>query len=598
MSRAKRIAVALSAVVVFASAAAHAQKPKPGAKPPKPPPAAKPPAGGVKPPPPPPPPPAEKPKFVDVTVVEVAAGRAYLQPGAKELVRRGATVTVRNKEYKVIDATDSYAVILIADDANVREKDKGRSTIVEEEEGNKPPPAPPRPLSTWQTAWTPQAPPADTEENVRFVPLGGQARDRRYDVRIGMTSGGYIPLDSRGASLGYVSIDARLHAAPFSVPLALDFDGSVRVYGAGDLSSRVGASTRSIVLVRELMLSYGRAGSWYAGLGRMRYAASTLGSLDGLRLEAPIAGGVSVAGFGGFVPNPLGGQVSPDAQRFGVELKFARPESKLRPEAALVAHGSMFGGRPDERRLSAVFGIYPGKQRFGGHVEVSNFDADNPWKANAVEVTAAGVDSGVRVGPFDFGARFDVIQPERSRWLASFLPTSWFCRTVPGSGPTPQTEVCDGRSSMRATGAVDAGITVGNFSFMASGNMSGDVTHTASNPRVYGAFGAARLVRIAKVLRLEATASWSDASVLRMGTGSGGVGLTLFDEALDVSVYYRRGQLLYSSLNGFVHHDSVGGMVAIAPHPTLLFTVQAEGTGGSDSNALYLFGTALFRPRL
>jgi hypothetical protein len=46
-----------------------------------------------------------------------------------------------------------------------------------------------------------------------------------------------------------------------------------------------------------------------------------------------------------------------------------------------------------------------------------------------------------------------------------------------------------------------------------------------------------------------------------------------------------------------VHHDAVGGMIVVTPHPTLMFTAQAEGMGGSDGNGLYVFGTAVFRPR-
>jgi hypothetical protein len=574
-----RTAGVLVALSLLAGAAS-AQKPKPKPKPvvvaPKPPP--------------------EKPKFIEVTVTEIAGGRAYLQPGTQGGVRRTATVQIRGKEYRVVEATESFAVIEVADES-VKEKEKGRASIVEDEEGPKAPPPPPRPLTTFENAWTPEEPPAD-QQQVAFVPLGEVTRDRRYDVRLGVTSGGFIPIGDRGASIGLLQIDARVHAAPFSVPAALDFDGSLRFWSAADLSSRVGGTTRSVVQVRELLASYGSSASWYAGLGRMRYAASTLGTLDGLRLQAPITNGITVGAFGGLLPNPLGGELNGEAQRFGVEVKLARPESKLRPEAALVAHGSMFGGRPDERRLSAMFGLYPGHSRFGGHIEVSNFDPNNPWKANPVELTAAGIDQSVRVGPFDFGGRFDVIQPERSRWLASYLPASWFCRTVPGSGPTPDTETCDGRSSMRAIGALNAGMTAKNFSITVGGTLMGDITHTASDPRVYGAFASARLVRIAKVLRFEATANYSDASSIRMGTGSGGVGLTLLGDALDVSVYYRRAELLYTALNGFVHHDAVGGMVVVTPHPTMMFTVQGEGTGGSDANSLFIFGTALWRPRL
>ena len=88
------------------------------------------------------------------------------------------------------------------------------------------------------------------------------------------------------------------------------------------------------------------------------------------------------------------------------------------------------------------------------------------------------------------------------------------------------------------------------------------------------------------------TGNYSDASSVRIGAGGGGVGVTLLDDALDISVYYRRAELLFTASNsGYVHHDAVGGMIVVTPHPTMMFTVQAEGSGGSDANALW-------RPRL
>jgi hypothetical protein len=364
--------IARAASVLFALSFALAASPAAAQKPAKPKPAAKP-KGKPKPKPTPTPTPtpvdaaapgtpAAKPTQVEVSVLEVAGGHAYLEPGTKGWVRKGAVVQIRGKEYRVADATDSYSVIDVTDDS-LHEKDRGRASVVEDDEAAKPPPPPPRPLSTWNGAWTPERPPADAQEPA-FVPLGEMSRDRRYDVRIGMSAGGYIPLPGSpgGTSMGFVSVDARLHAAPFSVPFAVDFDGSLRFWGAADLSSRVGGSTRSAFLVREALVSYGRTGSWFAGLGRMRYAATTVGMLDGLRVEAPLPGGFSVGAFGGLLPSPMGGQFAWDAQRFGAEFKYSRPDAKLRPEAAVVAHASLFGGRPDERRISAMFGLYPGRQ--------------------------------------------------------------------------------------------------------------------------------------------------------------------------------------------------------------------------------------------
>ena len=554
-------------------------------KPPKPP--AKPPA------------PAQpaKPKAVDVTVVEVAGEHAYLQPGAKSGVRRNSTVTLKGKEYRVVQSSDSYAVIEIGEDP-VQEKDKGRATTAEEEE-DKPAVLPaPQPLSTWEHSWTAEPPPAESQQPP-YVPIGDPERNRRLDVTLTFASGGLIPLGGQaGSSLMFAELGARIHDEPFPVPVAFDFDGSLQQYAAADLSSRVGGTTRSVLWVRELLASYRSAG-WYAGIGRMKYAASTLGTLDGARVQAPLGGGFSVGAFGGFLPNPLGGELSLVAERFGVEARFNRPDSDLRPEAALVAHGSMFGGALDERRLSGMFGVYPGLTRLGGHFEVSAFDAGNPWKAQPVELTAAGVDQSIRLGNFEVGARVDLIQPERSRWLASFLPSSWLCRTIPAPvGTSPIGEPCDGSSSTRGLASVDLGYTLGRASFMIGGTGIETVPHTASEPRVLGGFAAGRIVRIAKVLRFEAAANYSASSYLDMFGGTVGPGLTILDDALDVSLYYRLSDVQYSSVNSYLLENGVGGTAVVFPSSTLVFTVQGEGMTGSDVKSLFVFGTVAWRPRL
>ena len=392
----RRLRVAwLAGALSLVASTAHAQARRP--RPPKPPPAAKPPA---------PAPQTLGAKGVEVTVVDVAGSRAYLQPGAQGSVRRNATVTLKGKDYRVTQASASYAVIEIGDDP-VHEKDKGRASVVAEEEEKAPELPPPKPLSTWEHAWTAQPAPAAAQEP-RYVPIGAAERDRRYDVTLSLAGGGIVPLGSQpGSALAFGELRARVHAEPFAAPAAIDFDGSLQQWASSDLSSRVGGTTRSVVVVRELLASYG-SGGWFAGLGRMKYAASTLGTLDGARMEAPLGAGFSVGAFGGFLPNPLGGEASLTAQRFGVEARYHRPDLDLRPEAALVANGSTFGGALDERRVSGMFGVYPGASRFGGHFEVSAFDANNPWGASPVEVTAAGLDQSIRIGAFELGSRFDL----------------------------------------------------------------------------------------------------------------------------------------------------------------------------------------------
>src|SRR5579859_3786483 len=223
---------------------------------------------------------------IPVTVVETAGTRAYVRPGASEGVRRGAIVTIFGKEYRVVDSTDSFAVIDIGDEP-LREQERGSSTLVAQEQ-QKPVELPrPRPLDTWRHAWAPEAAPADSQEP-RFVPLGDAERNRRFDVRFTLAAGGLIPLGGQvGSSLGEAELNVRLHAEPFAAPIALDLDASLQGWTAADLGTRVGASTRPFLYGRELLASV-TLGSVYAGLGRMRYAASTLGTLDGARVASGI----------------------------------------------------------------------------------------------------------------------------------------------------------------------------------------------------------------------------------------------------------------------------------------------------------------------
>jgi hypothetical protein len=80
--------------------------------------------------------------------------------------------------------------------------------------------------------------------------------------------------------------------------------------------------------------------------------------------------------------------------------------------------------------------------------------------------------------------------------------------------------------------------------------------------------------------------------------GSGGPGLTLFDDALDVSAYYRLSLIQYRSVSATLAQDGIGGTVVLFPSADVLFTLQGEGIAGNDTRALMLMGTATWRPRL
>lgn len=535
------------------------------------------------------------PGSVSVTVVEVAGSQAYLSPGAREGVRRGSAVTIHRKKYIVLQATDSFSTIFVGSDG-VAEQDKGQATTVDDKSAKAVELEKPKPLSIWQHAWTQAAAPA-TSQSPRFIPLGTTERDRRWDVRLSTSFGALLPLGARGSTLTRAELETRVHAAPFDSPAALDLDVAVQRWFDANLSDRAGAAARPLITVRELFASYA-SGGYFGGLGRMRYASRTLGTLDGARASAPLGSGFSLGAFGGVLPDPLNGAFSTKANRFGVEASYSRPDAELRPDVALVAHGSMFEGSLDERRLSGAFGLYPGHSRLGGYFEVSAFDASNPWKAKPFELTAAGLDTSVRAGAFQFGGRFDLRQPERSRWLAFYLPPTWFCPTVPSApGATTTPEACDGTVSTRASGVIDAGVDVDPVSIVVGGTTMGDLTLPGS-PNMTGAFVSGRVVRILRVLRFEGSASYSRATYIDMIGASVGPGFLLFGDALDVSTYYRIATLEYRASPASLVQHGVGGYIVALPSSDLLVAVQGEAMGGSDANALALFGTITWRPSL
>jgi hypothetical protein len=532
-------------------------------------------------------------KSVAVTVVEVAGTQAYLRPGAGAGVVRGSTVTIDRQQYTVIQATDSFATISVGDDPP-HEQDKGQASVIAEKGAKVVELAKPVPLATWEHRWPEVVPPASSQTPV-LVPLGTAERSGRWDVRLSATAGGLVPLGQRGPVLVRAELDARVHAEPFEAPAALDLDMSLQRWFDAHLATRDGADARPTLYVRELLTSYG-AGGWYGGFGRMRYAASTLGTLDGARVSAPLGAGFSIGAFGGALPDPLSSAPSTAAERFGVEAVYSRPDTDLRPEVALVAQGSTFEGTLDERRISGVFGLYPGPSRLGGHFEVSAFDAGNPWGAKPVELTGAGFDTSVRRGVFQIDGRFDLRQPERSRWLASYLPASWFCTTVPlPVGAPVGPEDCDGRVSTRAYSTVDFGVQADRFSIMLGGTRVADLTQTTA-PQVIGVFATGRVVRIARLLRFDASASYSHATYLDMLGATGGPGVTLLGDALDLGVYYRGSTLRYRSIHTALVQHAAGGSVALFPNTAVFFALQGEAMTGPDAKALMLFGTATWRP--
>jgi hypothetical protein len=584
----------LIVLAASASGVANAQKAKPKPKPalaPAKPPVAK------------PIPVANNADTVPVTVVEVAGGNVYLKPGAAGGVRRNSKVTIDRREYFVTASTTSFAIIELGDTPAPREQATGVASVVTKEEEHPKELPPPHALEELRGQWTAWHPPAESQ-HPKPVPLGLPDHDRRYDVLVWGYVGGLAALGDRGGGYLRAEIGLRMHVEPFSAPLMLDVDGSAqRWFGAG-IYDRDGA--RPTLRVRELQLGYGNPGRYFGAMGRIKYAAATLGALDGIRARAPIGQDFSVSAFGGVLPDPLDGEPSTASQRFGAEVAFSKPEVGLRPEAAVVVHGSTYDGRADERRISGVVGIYPGRSRVGAHVEVSAFDKDNPWGVNTTELTAAGLDAMVRVGVLQLGAHADMRQQERSRFLASFLPPSWFCVRVPGPPPAPTTppnppnppnpDQCDPRATTLYQAGVDAGLTTDHFALFLAG-LASDNLARSSAPSQAGVLANMRVLRIYRGLRLEASGTASTGTFMDIFSGGGGPGISAFGDRFDASIYYRRTIMQYR-VGDVLTGNAIGAYATLLSGHDVVVSLQGEGTNGDDLRAVMGAVVVVWRPRL
>lgn len=534
---------------------------------------------------------------VEVTVVEVAGTHAYVKPGSKAGVRRGSHVFLGNREFIVGNSTTHYAIIDLGDDPP-REGEKGEATVIEEAAQPDAPKLPkPRPDSAFDGQWPTEEAPASGKA-VKFVPLGGEEAAGKNDVRITALMGGTLPIGQRGGTFAHAELNARVHAEPFTVPLAFILDASVQNWFGPGVGDREGSSARPIIRAREILLQYGTTNDAFQGqLGRMRYAAATLDTLDGVRVRTNLGGGFSLAGFGGLLPDPNNGDPSTAAQRFGVEAGYSNPESSLRPEAALVANGSVFKGTLDERRIGGVFGIFPDHSRVGAHFEVGNYAAGNPFKAAAVELNNAGVDGALIFGNVQIGARIDMRKPDRSLWLASYLPHDFFCLLATTTAPGATQPICDGRTETRLEGSLDATLSLDNI-IVAGGATTARDIEIGGLPSMYGGYLSGRVLHIAQMFRADVGAAYTQSTYLNMLSANAGPGVSLLNDSLDLGAYYRFASVSYFAGGDARLENGVGVTGMYIPSRALAFTLQAEAIKGSDVDALVTLLTAMYRPPL
>lgn len=541
-------------------------------------------------------------RSVRVEVVDVAGPRVYLEPGEAGGVVRGTEVTVGGHTWTIVAATGSWAAFDRAEGegTGIEVGAGGRATtaVAEGEERRAVRLDSPREMSAFVEQWPDPVLPAASQTPTP-VPLGRTGGERRIDLVLSTSGSAVVPLGA-GEAIGHAEARARIHAAPIDgVPFWIAGDVAGQLWFADDLDARAFGPSRPPLRVRELAVSYGRASETsevYAAIGRLRYAAMQLGALDGVAIRSPSLEGVTVGAFGGFVPDPRLGVPDFETQRFGLELAYRDARSELRPSIGVVAHGSMFRGTLDERRLNVVAQFFPDVGRLGAHAELSLHDAVNPWAVSEVELSAAGIDGGVRIDAFDVGARFDVRRPERSLWLASFLPATWLC--IPAAQPAgaPAPEPCSGIDDARLAGSVDLGVRVGSWALRAGGN----VVHYVADAALAqgGGYVSVRAAPLFETLRADLVVSGSSGALYDTLGGRLTLGWAIVPDVVDVSAHYRLGYGIYrAALDGWLEHMA-GGTVVVTPMPELSVTLSGDGIAGRDVDVVVVRAGAIYRPAL
>jgi hypothetical protein len=523
-----------------------------------------------------------------LSVVEVAGGRAYLTPGVPRGARVDDQIRSGRQRYRVVAKSAKHIVVelggrplALGQRATIGTTPHALETFATR--------AVPPSLAELERRWREPARPADSQ-TPRFVPLGVASDRRESRAAFMLDHARTQPLSGSAAAISRTRLRAVLHAQ-LARSLALDADASLELWQADDLAARRGDASRPLLRVQELALSY-RGESLQAAIGRLRYAAATVGMLDGARAGASLGGGWSISAFGGTLADPRDLAPERDASRFGTELLWNADVAGAPTRASLTALGSRFAGRLDERRLTALAESYPSFGRLGARAEVSVFDRDNPWNAAPAELTALAGDASFEVGALRFGIALETRRPERSLWLAAALPRGYFCaaETVAGSGTT---EPCIG-GAQRSTGLLTAAWAGAAWSVDAGASAS--ATRLAAAEQAY-AFLNLRRRDLFDLLRLDAGASVSSGSLLESAALNVGLGAAFFEDSVDASLYYRPSVFHYKAGSDRLLEHGAGARLWWAVSDAFDTSVAADVATGPDVDVLFVQAAVAYRPR-
>jgi hypothetical protein len=519
---------------------------------------------------------------IDVKVIDVSGGMAYIEPGEDAGLRIGAQVTLGSAQLKVVAVSQKSAAVELGK-ATVSVGDRGSARVVTRAAASVERLPPPRPLSAFRGQWRAAKLPA-ASQSPRPVPLGKSGA--AGILRGALFAQGELVQPKDGESFATGWLGARLSVEPLARPAGLDAEGALLLW-AGDGLAGPDAVHR-IGRVRELRLRWGGAGDPRVALGRLRWASMLAGPLDGVRVAAPLAG-ASLAAWGGTIPDEISGRPSTDSSSFGVEVAYDRPDRPLRPRAVLSALGTTFDGTLDERKLAAEVGVEGERAAAGGHVELASFPGADPWNAPTLELSAAGVDlsaiSGGAHAALGVGAR----RPERSRRLAALLPPEWLCRQEPR--PPGEIEPC-AEAPLRSGANLTAGWRRGAFDL--DGGVSAYHASDADIAAEVSGFAAAGLRDIAGRGRFQLDADAGRIDFVDWIGGGGALGADILRERLDLSVRYHLTLLRYQASVADAREHRTGVRAHLQLASTDL-TADGEVVRGGGADAVLALLSAIWR---
>ncbi|HKO92582.1 MAG TPA: hypothetical protein VJU61_15610 [Polyangiaceae bacterium] len=522
-------------------------------------------------------------------VVELASDEAYLTPGIERHYEVGDQVSIGRRRYRVLAYNTKSVVIALGG----RKVSKGqRATVQVRPRPNTTFAARPKPQNVAALAdqWQEPVRPAETQAP-QPVPLGAPRDARRNRAALVLDYTRTQPLSGPATTIDRVRLRALLHAELADSRVAFDADALLDLWRADDLALRRGSAARPLLDVRQLELSY-RGDVVHAGLGRLRYPSSTLGTLDGARASATLGQAWTLGAFGGTLADPVDGSPSLDVSRFGAELVWQGLEQSAPTRASVTAQGSRFLGRLDERRITGIVESYPRFGRLGARAELNLFEHDNPWNAPALELTDLALDASVKLSALRLSGFINARRPERSYWLAASLPPGYFCVAQPvvgASGPEP----CLG-AAQRLSGTFSAAWEAERWTLDAGTTLLSTRLATAEQGTVFLGY---RLRELWDIGRLELGGSASRGSLLESVALNVGLGVALLRDTADVGVYYRPSVLRYVADSAELVEHGAGARLWWAATSTLDLSASADVLHGQDASVLWLQTTLAWRPR-